>query len=123
MSAPETYRRAFPDSDLPYISYGVPYPETCAYHVENTFKAERVYIIASKTLSTNTNALERLKDALGSKVAGVRIGMKPHTYWSEILSVTEDCRRSKADLMITLGAGSLTDAAKIVSLVCPPEMR
>lgn len=118
MSAPGTYHRAFPNADLPYISYGMPFLEICTYHVVNTFKVERVYIIASKTLSTSTNALKRLRDALGTKVAGVRIGMKSHTYWSEILDVTEACRRSKADLIITLGAGSLTDAAKIVSLVC-----
>ncbi|KIW09423.1 hypothetical protein, variant [Verruconis gallopava] len=42
--------------------------------------------------------------------------MKPHTYWSEVLEIADECRACNADLIITLGAGSLTDAAKIVSL-------
>jgi len=117
MSTTETYRQAFPDSKVPYISYGLPFPETCGKHVQDTFKASRAYIIASKSLSTNTNALERLETALGSKVVGKRIGMTSHTLWSECLEVTEDARKLDADLLITLGAGSLTDAAKIVSLV------
>jgi alcohol dehydrogenase class IV len=76
-----------------------------------------VYIIASRTLSNNTDALQRLQDALDEKVAGVRVGMKSHTYWSEVLEVTRACRKCEADLIVTLGGGSLTDAAKIVSLV------
>jgi len=113
----ETYREAFPGSEIPHISYGLRFPEACAKHVQNTFNASRVYIIASKALSTNTDALKRLETALDGKVVGRRIGMTPHTLWSECLEVTEETRRLNVDLLITLGAGSLTDAAKIVSLV------
>lgn len=115
-----TYRPAFPNVDIPNVSYGLPFAETCAYQVESTFKASCVYIIASKSLASNTNALQSLENALGSKVVGTTIGMRPHTYWSEILAVTADCRKVSADLIITLGAGSLTDAAKIVALVRYP---
>ena len=115
--ATEIYRRAFADSERPYISFGIPFPETCAFHVANTFNASRVYIVASHSLTKNTNALRRLEEALGPTVAGLRVGMKSHTYWSEVLEITSDCRACNADLIITLGAGSLTDAAKIVSLV------
>jgi alcohol dehydrogenase class IV len=113
----ETYRRAFTGEDIPHISYGLPFPETCKKHAEETFKSSRVYIIASKTLSNNTDALTRLKNALGDRVVGVQVGMTPHTLWSECLEVAADCRKLNVDLLITLGAGSLTDAAKIISLV------
>lgn len=117
MPSSETYREAFPGSKIPHISYGLPFPEACAKHVPRTVNASRVYIIASKTLSTNTDAFQRLETALDGKVVGKRIGMTPHTLWSECLEVTAEARRLAADLIITLGAGSLTDAAKIVSLV------
>jgi alcohol dehydrogenase class IV len=118
MASPsETYRRAFLDEDIPHISYGLPFPETCKKHAEETFKSTRIYVIASKTLSNNSDALTRLKEALGDRVVGVRVGMTPHTLWSECLEVTEECRELHVDLLVTLGAGSLTDAAKIVSLV------
>ena len=38
--------------------------------------------------------------------------------WSEVLEVADECRRVNADLLITIGGGSLTDAAKLVALVC-----
>ncbi|TLD30065.1 Fe-containing alcohol dehydrogenase [Venturia nashicola] len=112
----ESYYEAFPGSKIPHISCGLPFPESCAKHVQGTFNASRVYIIASKTLSIHTDAVQRLETALDGKVVGKRIGMTPHTLWSECLEVTEDARGLDADLIITLGAGSLTDAAKIVSL-------
>lgn len=117
----ETVRRAFADREEPKLSYGIPFPAAAARHVDETFHASRVYIICSGSLSRNTDALTRLKDALGDKVAGVRIGMKSHTLWSEVIEITNDARRVNADLLLTLGAGSLTDGAKIVSFVRPSE--
>ncbi|KAI9709173.1 MAG: hypothetical protein M1812_007758 [Candelaria pacifica] len=112
----ETLRPAFPDRDEPKISFGLPFPEACAKHVESTFKASRVYIIASKSLSKNTNALVSLQAALGDKVVGTRIGMKSHTLWSEVVEIVQDARNARADFLVTLGAGSLSDGAKIVAL-------
>jgi hypothetical protein len=51
------------------------------------------------------------------EVAGVRIGMEPHTYWSEVLEITHDCRAPETDLIVPVRAGSLTDAAEMVTLV------
>lgn len=113
----ETVRPAFVGREEPRLSYGIPFPEATARHVDHTFKASRVYIVSSGSLTRNTDALDRLKAALGDKVVGVRIGMKSHTLWSEVLEITNEARERKADLLVTLGAGSLTDGAKIVSVV------
>jgi alcohol dehydrogenase class IV len=112
----EVYRPAFP-SGYPHISYGLSFPETCVKHVTKTFNASRVYIIASASLSRNTDYVKQLHHALGDKVVGTRYGMKPHTLWSEILEITNETTELKADLLITLGAGSLTDGAKVIALV------
>ena len=107
-----------PFQDRPVqASYGLEFPEACRRHVESTFHANRVFIISSASLAKNTDALNRLKTSLGSKLAGIKIGMKPHSLWSEILEITRDAQAVQVDLLITLGAGSLTDAAKIISLV------
>lgn len=118
MSSSETFRQTFPERETPKVSYGVPFPAAAAQHVESTFNASRVYIICSGSLAKNTKNLDDLKAALGDKVAGVRIGMTPKTLWSEVLEITKDSRAANADLLITLGGGSLTDAAKLVSFVC-----
>ena len=112
----EVYRQAWEDS-WARISYGLPFVEACAKHVAKTFNSARVYIIASGSLSRNTDHVKKLQQALGGKVVGTRYGMQPHTLWSEILEVTEDASKANADLLITLGAGTLTDGAKIIATV------
>ena len=130
----EVYRPAFtepPSSKVSYtaavgalvspdISYGLPYPGACTKHVKNTFKRSRVYIICSATLSRVTKNLERLIEALEKEnisVVGVQKGMRPHTPWSQIMEVVNEMREGNADCLVTLGAGSLTDGAKITVLV------
>ena len=54
---------------------------------------------------------------MGAKAVGTRHGMTPHTLWSEVLEIVQDAKDVEADLLVTLGAGSLTDAAKIIALV------
>ncbi|KAK5117128.1 hypothetical protein LTR85_009059 [Meristemomyces frigidus] len=111
----EVYRPAFP-TGYPHISYGLPLSQACVKHVSSTFNASRVYIIASGSLSRNTDYVQQLEAALGERVVGVRRGMTPHTLWSEILQITAEAKKGDADLLLTLGAGSLTDAAKIIAL-------
>jgi alcohol dehydrogenase class IV len=114
----EIVRPAFDDVSGPHVSYNLPFDKAATKHVVETFAADRVYILASGSLCRNTKFVQQLQDALGRRVAGVRKGMTPHTLWSEVLEVVEECRRVKADLLITIGGGSLTDAAKLVALVC-----
>lgn len=118
----EVYRPAFSTGDYPHISYNLPFHKSCAKHVSETFKASRVYIIASGSLARNTDNVTKLQDALGSKVVGTRIGMKPHTLWSEILEIAKEAKELEADILVTLGAGSLTDGAKIIALVFHPPL-
>lgn len=83
----DTLEPAFPQSDIPitYISHGVRFPEAAHNHVQNTLKATRVFIIASRSLSTNTSALTQLQKALGDYVVGTHVGMTPHTLASEVV--------------------------------------
>ncbi|KAG9234365.1 alcohol dehydrogenase [Amylocarpus encephaloides] len=111
----ESYRLAFPPRAKPHLSYGIPFPAACAYHVTNTFKASKVYIIVSNSIGKTSNFTD-LKGALEGKVVGVRKGIKPHTPWGDVLEIIHEVRESKADIIITLGAGSLTDGAKVVAL-------
>lgn len=103
----------------PNLSYGLPYYESCAKHIKDTYNASKVYIVASKSLSSNTDKLDKLIDAVGKdNIAGVRKGITPHTPWSEILEITKECREKDVDCVVTLGAGSITDGCKLVVLVC-----
>lgn len=118
----ETIRPAFTNRERPLLSYGIAFPAAAARHVTETFNASRVYVICSGSLARNTDALDKLTAALGpGKVVGHRIGMQSHTLWSEVLEIVEDARNVQADLLLTLGAGTLTDGAKIAAFVCCPR--
>lgn len=106
---------AFSDRSTPYITWGLRFDEACAYHIKSTLNATRVYIIASNSLSKNTTALKRLQHALGDNVVGLRIGMTPHTHWNQVLEIARDAAPKSPDCIVTLGAGSLTDAAKVIA--------
>ncbi|KAL5338396.1 alcohol dehydrogenase [Aspergillus crustosus] len=114
----ETFRPAFTDRPRPVLSYGLPFPEAVSRHVVDTFCAQRVYVICSGSLARNTNSLDKLAEAfkkLKISIVGKRIGMKSHTLWSEVLEIAADARASDADLILTLGGGSLTDGAKVIA--------
>ena len=123
--AQETYRTAFAggvsQEFASYISYGLAYPEACVKHVSETFHTVRIYILASGSLSRNTDVVGRLINALNQDageqtVVGVREGIRSHTYFSDVLDIVNEAQKCNADCLVTLGAGSLTDAAKVVSL-------
>lgn len=109
----EIYFQAF--DPKPYVSTGVPFDLACKYHATHTFNATHIYLIVSKSISA-TDAFTRLQTALGSNIVGIRYGIRQHVPWPDVLEVASDLRGLRADLIITLGAGSLTDAAKVASL-------
>ena len=113
----EIVHRAFADKSTPLVSYGASFIEACRGHIQGMFNASRVYIICSGSLARSTNHVKDLQQALGQKVVGTRVGMKPHTLWSEVLEIAHEVKEAKADLLVTLGGGSLSDGAKLVAFV------
>ncbi|KAI1810180.1 putative Fe-containing alcohol dehydrogenase [Poronia punctata] len=111
----ETLCPAFPGRDKPYISYGLPFTTVLRQYLNDARPEAKIFVICSGSLAKNTSYLQNLKQQLGDKVAGIRIGMRSHSLWSEILEVVKDVKRCEAEYIITLGAGSLTDAAKVVT--------
>ncbi|KAI1073705.1 hypothetical protein F5B20DRAFT_566076 [Whalleya microplaca] len=117
MAAPgESYFPAFPPRPKPYVLHGLPFDQACAHHAANTFHASRIYVIVSRSIS-KTEAFARLRAALGDRLAGVRYGMLPHTPWDDVLATAADLRAQAPDLIVTLGAGSITDGVKLARLL------
>jgi alcohol dehydrogenase class IV len=119
-AAGESYKLAFPPKTKPHISTGLPFPAACAHHITNTFHASKVYVIVSNSISKTEN-FANLQQALGDKIVGVRRGIKPHTPWDDILEIVKDVQEKGANIIVTLGAGSLTDGAKVISFVGFPS--
>jgi alcohol dehydrogenase class IV len=113
----ETYRLSYPDNPSPpytHISYGLNYDEACTKHVEKTFHAERVYLVASTTLARETAFVSNLEKALGTRLVRTWRGIRPHSPWDDLVPIINDMRELKPDLLVTLGGGSLADGAKVI---------
>lgn len=110
----EICRPAFDSKPTPRVSYGLRFPDACARHCSESFRSHKVFVICSRSLAINTKALDRLRDALGDRLVGVRNGISPHTPIAEVVETITEARQLNVDCIITLGAGSLTDAAKLV---------
>jgi len=82
----------------------------------NTLGAERVFLLVSATMRATTDEIAQIERALGSRVAAVFDGIRAHSPRSDVLRAIEAARAVDADLIITVGGGSVTDAGKVVAL-------
>jgi len=73
----------------------------------------RAFVIASRTLAETTGVIAGLADKLGNRLAATHLGISQHTPNDEVLAVAEKVRAAKADLIVTVGGGSVVDAAKV----------
>ncbi|MBV9863473.1 MAG: iron-containing alcohol dehydrogenase [Alphaproteobacteria bacterium] len=103
----------FPQMDS--IVFGWPFAEVLAEEVEKA-GAHAVFLLASGTLARETGMVEEVRRALGNRLAGVNAKIGAHTPRSDCVAAANQAREAGADLLVTLGGGSVTDAAKMVGL-------
>ena len=98
------------------VIYGKPAAEALREEAER-LGARRVYLIASRTLNTTTDEIEKIRRALGDRHAATFDGVPQHTTRETVVKIARHARDAKADLVVAIGGGSVVDAAKIV-LMC-----
>jgi maleylacetate reductase len=97
------------------VIFGKPFAEALAPEVDR-LEARAVFILASGTLARETDTVERLHGMLGNRLAGVCAKIGAHTPRTDVVAAANAAREAGADLIVTLGGGSVTDAAKMVAL-------
>ena len=97
------------------VVFGKPFAEALAQEVDR-LDARAVFVLASGTLSRETDLVERLRQMLGNRFAGLCAKIGAHTPRDDVAAAANSARESGADLIVTLGGGSVTDAAKMVGL-------
>jgi maleylacetate reductase len=108
---PGIYRT--PNTDR--VIYGTPFPEALAAEVDR-LEARAVFVLASGTLARETDTAEGIRAALGNRLVGVFARIGAHTPRTDVVAASNEARAAKADLLVTVGGGSVTDAAKMVGL-------
>ena len=79
--------------------------------------ARRAFIVCGRTVSRRTPLISRLRELLRERLAGVFDEIDKDTSRSSILRATEAARAAQADLVIGVGAGSVIQGARIVTIL------
>ena len=85
--------------------------------------ARRVFLMVSGTLKRTTDEIEKIRGTLGDRCAGLFDQMPAHTPRRAVIAATDAARTANADLIVTVGGGSITDAAKAVQLCLANDIR
>ena len=110
--------RTFNYPAMERVHMGTAFDEAVAEEAGRT-GAKRVFLMLGGTISRGTDWAERLERSLsrsGASLAGRWDRMAPHTPRGDVIAATRAAREAGADLVVTLGGGSVTDAGKMVRM-------
>jgi maleylacetate reductase len=86
-------------------------------------RAARAFLMVSGTLNRQTDEIAKIRTALGARCAGLFDAMPQHTPREAVIAAAEQARAANADLIVTVGGGSITDGAKAVQLCLANDVR
>ena len=97
-------------SQLETVYQGANAADTLGQLVER-YQCQRVFILASRTLATKSDAIDQISARLGDRFAGQFNQIAAHTPRSDVLQAIDAARSAGTDLLVTVGGGSIIDAA------------
>jgi maleylacetate reductase len=97
------------------VVFGRPAAEAIVEQMDR-LRAGRAFLMVSGTLNRETDEIAKIRKALGSRCVATFDAMPPHTPREAVIAATAQARAANADLIVTVGGGSITDGAKAVQL-------
>src|ERR1700759_1286563 len=97
------------------VVFGKPAAEAIVEQMDR-LSAQRAFLMVSGTLRRETDVVEKISRALGSRCAAIFDAMPAHTPRGAVIAATEPARTANADIIVTSGGGLITDGAKAVQL-------
>ena len=104
------------------VAFGKPAAEAIGEEARR-LDAKRVFLMVSGTLNRTTDEIAMVQRALGDRFAGIFDRMPPHTPRRAVIEAAAAAREAGADLIATIGGGSITDGAKAVQLCVANNIR
>src|SRR5258705_7687752 len=104
------------------VVFGRPASEAIVEQL-NRLDAKRAFLMVSGTLNRETAEIENIRRVLGPRCVGTFDAMPPHTPRAAVIAASELARAANADLIVTIGGGSITDGAKAVQLCLANDIR
>lgn len=83
---------------------------------------QRVFLVASTSLSAATDGFAAIRESLGDRFAGLFTGIGSHTPREDVFEALAAARDAEADVLVSLGGGSIIDACKTVQLAIDQDI-
>jgi alcohol dehydrogenase class IV len=80
-------------------------------------RAQRAFIVCGRTVSRKTPLVSRMREILGTSLAGVFDEMAKESPLSAVTAARDAARAAQADLLIAVGAGSVVQATRVVAIL------
>jgi maleylacetate reductase len=104
------------------VVFGTPAADAVVAQMDR-LGATSAFLMVSGTLNRETDAIEKIRKRLGSRCVGTFDAMPPHTPRQAVIAAAAQARAANADLIVTVGGGSITDGAKAVQLCLANDIR
>jgi len=104
------------------VVFGKPAAEAIVAQVDRLGKT-RVFLMVSNSLNRKRDEIDKIRRALGRRCAGTFDQMPAHTPRAAVIEATEAARAAQADLIVTIGGGSITDGGKAVQMCLANDIR
>ena len=82
----------------------------------NRLSVNRVFIVASSTLSKKTDEIDKVINALGKKFVGLFDNCIAHSPLENVIECAKKVQKTSPDIIITIGGGTPIDTVKVVQL-------
>ena len=83
--------------------------------VEEARSFDRAFVVTGRSLYEKTGLIRRVEELLGTKHAGTFAGMGQHTPGGAVERAAAEAESAAADLLISVGGGSVVDGTKAVA--------
>src|SRR5271170_5043933 len=112
------------------VTFGGSYQRVLPTQLEQ-LNVSKVFLVASKSLAEGGSEVESIQNLpiMKEKLVGVKIGVGPHGYFTnlvfcadtfsdldDVIEIIKAIRKLSADCLVTIGAGSISDACKNVKM-------
>jgi maleylacetate reductase len=104
------------------VVFGHPAAEAIVAQMDR-LGAARAFLMVSGTLNRQTGEIEKIRKALASRWVATFDAMPPHTPREAVIAAAGQAEAAGADLIVTVGGGSITDGAKAVQLCLANDVR
>lgn len=98
------------------VHFGTPAADALLQEVHER-QARRVFVVTSRSLNRKTDAVTQATAKISDRLVGIFDECVEHTPRDSVIALAQALRASKADLVVSMGGGTVIDTVKI-ALVC-----